>query len=541
MANISKIIIDKYRSIDHVEINFPDNIPVVLIGENNAGKSNIIKAIDLILGEMYPKYHNPEDNEFYFRNRQQAIEIKVDFSEKLGRFNQVKWSYNPSVDEPINFVGIDEYASEKWPRNEERSDLICITVTADRRLSYQLSYISKSTMLSKLMIRFHRAMQSNGIVKSNLETKFDEIKSEFQKIPEFKLFRDSLRDDFKELVSSMTYSLDIDFEAYNPVNFFHALRLQANENGQTRTLEELGTGEEEILALAFAHAYAKAFHGGVLLAIEEPESHLHPLAQDWLAKKIEEMAKDGMQIILTTHSPAFINMLSLDGLALVNKNPISGTSIVQKTKAEFTAYCTEHGVPEDKINNDNIGEFYNANATKQILEGFFAKKVVLVEGPTESLALPIYLQAVGLEAKKEGVAVIPVNGKGNIAKWWRLFTAFNIPVYVIFDNDKDDDDVGTQRKDILKTIGVHEQVDSLLKTSDIHIDAKFAIFGQDFETSFRKAFAKYKDNEDKAKDLIDSGAKPFIARFVAKKLSEEKVEEAGWEKIEALKSKIKIK
>ena len=159
----------------------------------------------------------------------------------------------------------------------------------------------------------------------------------------------------------------------------------------------------------------------------------------------------------------------------------------------MATYCIEHGIPEDKINEDNIGEFYNANATKQILEGFFARKVVLVEGPTESLSLPIYLQAVGLEAKKEGVAVIPVNGKGNLAKWWRLFTAFNIPVYIIFDNDKDDDDTGMHRKDILKTIGAHEQIDRLLKVSDIHIDGKFAIFGTDFETSFRKAFAKYKE------------------------------------------------
>jgi len=41
MAKISKIIIDKYRSVDHVEINFPDKTPVVLIGEGEFSRRSI--------------------------------------------------------------------------------------------------------------------------------------------------------------------------------------------------------------------------------------------------------------------------------------------------------------------------------------------------------------------------------------------------------------------------------------------------------------------------------------------------------------------
>ncbi len=540
MAKISKITIDKYRSVKHAEIFLSDNAPLIIMGENNAGKSNIVKAIDLILGEYYPKNYEPDENEFYFRDQTKPISITIDFSENLGRFQNVKWGYDANnTEESISFTGTDEYGNEKWPKNEDRSELICVTVGADRRLSYQLSYASKSTMLSKLMQRFYKAMQLSQDVKHALEEKFAEIKSEFQKIEQFKTFRESLRADFADLISSMSHKLDIDFEAYNPVNFFHALRLHADEEGQPRTLEELGTGEEQILALAFAHAYAKAFHGGVLLVIEEPESHLHPLAQEWLARKIEKMCSDGMQVILTTHSAAFINVLNFNSLVLVRKNS-EGTFVVQKSKSQLVRYCHNHGVPENKITDENIGEFYNANATKQILEGFFTKKIVLVEGPTESLSLPIYFESVGLYTRQEAVAVIPVQGKGNIAKWWRLFTAFDIPVYIIFDNDPDDDRDSVKRKDILNTIGVSDNMDDLLVITEIHIAEKFAIFGSDFETCMRSLFTKYSEYETQAQELIGSGAKPFTARFVARKLSEENGNDGnGWEKIKELTTKIK--
>ncbi|MGB9619585.1 MAG: TOPRIM nucleotidyl transferase/hydrolase domain-containing protein [Armatimonadota bacterium] len=61
--------------------------------------------------------------------------------------------------------------------------------------------------------------------------------------------------------------------------------------------------------------------------------------------------------------------------------------------------------------------------------GFFARPVVLVEGSTEALALPVLLAKRGLEVEKEGIALISVGGKGNLAKWYRLYRAYEIPCY----------------------------------------------------------------------------------------------------------------
>ena len=74
-----------------------------------------------------------------------------------------------------------------------------------------------------------------------------------------------------------------------------------------------------MLAIAFAHAYAQAFHGGIFLIIEEPEAHLHPIMQRWLSRRIHSMSSEGLQILITTHSPAFVDLLNLEGLVLARR------------------------------------------------------------------------------------------------------------------------------------------------------------------------------------------------------------------------------
>ncbi len=54
-----------YKSIRNpIRLEFPDNQPLILIGENNAGKSNIVSAIEFVLGEWWPAFRDRED--YYF-------------------------------------------------------------------------------------------------------------------------------------------------------------------------------------------------------------------------------------------------------------------------------------------------------------------------------------------------------------------------------------------------------------------------------------------------------------------------------------------
>ena len=545
MARLKAITIRGYRSIrDQITIRFPPNVPVVLIGENNVGKSNIISAMDLILGETWPGNYEPDDHEFWDRKPSNGpIEIRTEFepfSIPDGRGSAInvrgfRWVYDPSSSGEKCIFHAETSSGERYVVNEMRDRCTCIVVGADRRLSYQLSYASKWTLLSKLMRKFHRYLTSDPERVKQLKEKFKEIKQIFTKVQEFAEFQSGLTERFSNMVSGMTYRLEIDFSAYDPSNFFHSLRVFPHENGRTRTFEELGSGEEQLLALAFAHAYAKAFYEGIILAIEEPEAHLHPLAQQWLAKEIHQMARDRLQIVITTHSPAFVNILGLEGIVLVRK--LNGATVVkQLTAQELADYCIEHGAHPDRTNAQTILPFYAASATQEILSGLFAKKVILVEGPTEAIALPIYLSRVGLNVTKRGIAVIPVMGKGNLAKWWRFFTAYEIPTFLIFDNDVKDDRDGKKRKDALRTIGVREdEIGQIIAVDDWNIGSLYCVFGKDFEETLRRSFSGYGWLESRAKDEIGD-SKPLVARYVAERLP--KNNDIGWTKFKELKEKI---
>lgn len=547
MATLHKITIDKFRSIDHIDFTFPDKSPLILVGENNAGKSNIVAAIDIILGEMHPKYRLIEQKDYYQRTPCN-IEIKAELREPLGgKYYSLVWQHNHSEDDPNEFYGIDRFGSStKYIKAEAREELTCVLISAERTLNYQLSYQTKYTMLSKLMHRFHQELQKNQEIVKELKEKFVEIKDAFHKIDSFKTFKDTLQADFMSLVSCMSYKLEVDFEAYNPTNFFHALRVQAKEGEEPRDFNELGTGEQQVLAISFAHAYAKAFRRGILLAIEEPEAHLHPLAQRWLSKKIHELCKDGLQIIMSTHSPAFINLMGLNGFVLVRKNKEKGTWTKQLSRKELADYCLANKSNPDKTKEDNILEFYAANTTEAVLEGFFAKGIILVEGPTETLAIPEYLKSLDYDCYERGIAVTSVDGKGNLARFWRLFTAYDIPVYVIFDNDDEDDIKGTKRSELLQTLEITD-TESIMEEEGLKIEDKFTVFGKDFETTLGKLFESegYENLEREAREFIGidpenkNDCKPLVARYVAEKLSSHVNYEAdGWCSLLTMKLKI---
>jgi putative ATP-dependent endonuclease of OLD family len=538
-AQITKLLVENYKSVgDRIELCFPAGKPLVLVGENNAGKSNVAKALGLVLGTFWPGAYEPDDNDFHGRVRDNPIKIRVEFSptQKFGRFTSIDWRFEEGGDPPISFLGSP---GSHFVRNEDRDTCACIVIEAERRLGYQLSYTSKWTYLSKLMHKFHDVMLAHADVKDELEKLFASTKEKFLQIPEFADFLRELRDQFDEMAGSMTYRLQVDFEAYNPVNFFHALRLQAAEGSEPRTLEEMGTGEQQILAMAFAYAYAKAFHGGIVLVLEEPEAHLHPLAQAWLGKRLNDMAAAGLQVLLTTHSASFVDVANLEGLVLVRK--VCGqTRTVQLTAGDLVKVCEELGVASGKSTPTNILPFYKANATKEILEGFFTKVIVLVEGPTEALALPIYFERCGLNAEKEGIAIVPVQGKGNLAKWRRLFYAYGIPTYLIFDNDTDDDSKGVKRRDALISVGINEsQTDEYIGASDWLVESEFCVFGKNFEVTLRKTFDTYTALEVEASSAgIDS--KPFAARYVASRL-QHNPQHAGWAQFEKVAGLLKEK
>lgn len=527
MPRLTQITIEGYRSIcNQIIINFPVNKPVILIGENNSGKSNIIRAIELMFGEFHPKYKKLEDYDHYKRdtNNQVIVEATVtDFSARLGRFSEFscggfKFQAQKGKENNFNAIQAEDGKENIYVSTNLREELLCIVVNSEQNLNFQLSYSSKYTLLSKVTKAFHDKLTDDKDRVEKLKGFFESIKTTFLEVKEFNVFSENMSSIANTVLSNMTHALAFDFSAYDPSNYFKTLRVHPTEDGETRAYEELGTGQQQILALSFAHAYAKSFLGqGLLFILDEPEAHLHPLAQKWLAKKMFKMAEDGLQIILTTHSPYFVDLNFIEGINLIRKD-FETTLNINQNAYKLYNHCLKTASNPQKTNEGTIVPFYANNSTAQILSGFFANKIVLVEGPSEELALPIYFEKLGFDPTEFGVEIIGVGGKGNLAKWWRLFTLYQIPTLICFDNDyKKDDEKGFKRKDALKAIGIKdEELDGILGIDTWAISDRFCVFGTDFETTMRASFADYAELENQTIETLGSSSKNLIARETAK-------------------------
>jgi putative ATP-dependent endonuclease of OLD family len=163
--------------------------------------------------------------------------------------------------------------------------------------------------------------------------------------------------------------------------------------------------------------------------------------------------------------------------------------------------------------------------------------VVLVEGPTETLALPILLAKRGLQVQKEGIAILSVGGKGNLAKWYRLYTAYGIPCYITFDNDTDDDRDGRKRRDALRAMRVDQSIIDTVDEDCWMVEERYTMFGKDFESTMRHYFKDYSALEREASNKGVT-SKPFIARYAAEHLATD-TDDRGWMKVDEIAAKLR--
>jgi hypothetical protein len=105
---------------------------------------------------------------------------------------------------------------------------------------------------------------------------------------------------------------------------FTALRRSAKiiiDDGTPTDLAQKGDGVQSLAALALMrHASVVGGKGkSFVIAIEEPESHLHPKAMHVLRKVINELAEK-YQVVITTHSPLFVDRMNVESNVIVNQH-----------------------------------------------------------------------------------------------------------------------------------------------------------------------------------------------------------------------------
>jgi putative ATP-dependent endonuclease of OLD family len=539
---VERLLVQNLRSVgnDTIKIDFPKVGTLVLVGENNAGKSNITRSLDILFGDTWPSSRRLEEHDFHGRDSDGiAVRIRahvsgIPCSYCGGEVSSFTWKHDPSSPaadgNPVTyaFACSAGYCQSTFVKKEMRTALSAAVLDADRRLDYQLSYASKFTMLSKLMHRFHERLLDDPQRKEQLADLFSQLLGQFGGVPEFAQFKKILAETAADFGQNLPYRLDVDFSAYDPSNFFRSLRVHPTLADEVRNFDELGTGQSQVLALAFAYAYAMAYGqaDGTILVIDEPEANLHPLAQRWLATRLGALTAPGLQVVITTHSPHFVDLSRPENLVMVRKNVEGATRVVQRSRVELRDYLVEHGADAERTQADTLGSFYESSATTDIVSGLFSRRCVLVEGLTEALALPELLRARGLDVLREGIAVVSAEGLGNIAKWYRLYTAMGIECYCVFDTDSDKtgrnaEELTNKRRDIMAALGLDRDKGNAenMSPESLFVATTHATLSPNFEGSAKGLFGdRWMELHQEAVPFVGE-SKPLRARYAAQRLA----------------------
>lgn len=516
---LETITIDHFRSIEHIELQMPDKKPLVLFGPNNAGKSNILAGINRLLGERYPSYIEMLDSDYFCRNHNTYpnAEITATFDGPIyydrykGNVSRIAVRYGKAGD-PNNNLIHDGNGNKIFISNEDRAKCQSFLIDAERNIQSAFNYSSQYSLLSRFTKKIHAALSSEH--KEDLTTAFETIKDSFEETEEFSSFFDTFSKALSDSVKGFVHSLAVDFSAYDPNNYAKSLRIYAKEGDDVRGFEEFGTGEQQVLLMAFVKAYMETFTAeNFILIIEEPEAHLHPLAQRWLKEFITDICSSGIQVILSTHSTDLIDISYLDGLVRVYKDD-GITRAIQLSRDGLCEHCISLGVPEGKVSTDNIIDFYSTKLFSDQLKGFFAETIILVEGATEFFALPEYLKKVGFSLAEHGVEIVNCRGKDTVPLLWRLFKSYKYNVFSIFDGDKNKNENTRIFKGLIDD---NEWKDD---ETQFYINDGYAYFGKDFETYFRSSVENYHDLELLAINDYGITSKPGKAKAVAQLIEE---------------------
>ena len=87
------------------------------------------------------------------------------------------------------------------------------------------------------------------------------------------------------------------------------------------------TAMSEGILYYLAYASVRALGGGAVLAVEEPETGLHPARIAQVIEILREISKAGTQVIIATHSPLVINELQPSEVSVVTRKPQTGTIV----------------------------------------------------------------------------------------------------------------------------------------------------------------------------------------------------------------------
>ncbi len=469
---IKRIHIENFRSVK--TLDFEPGPYCVLIGENNSGKSNILRALNLALGETWPSERSFSEEDFHNQDTSRDIVIQVFFDRTIEEWrNKYRMeiggvelrckAYKKKVKEkPAGTLSVDyccigtdgqqlKYPAEPLQKGTQfKGQWLPYRVTSEIRSRLPFIYVGVQREYDR-----HTPTNRWSVLRrllNEVNTEFLNDKKEIEvrkrdgstgKMSRREAFEAAVKDayqylrtqSFVEIENKLAANameqmgldpardrVELHFESHDPTNAFRSLQLYVEQMGIMNSAAEVGAGLQSAIVVAIFRTYEELKREGAVFGLEEPEVFLHPHRARYFAGVLRSLSEKGNQIFLSTHSPIFVQLDRPEAIALVRRTEAEGTTVRQAPKAALAE--------DDRKTLRLLTEF-----DTQRNELFFARSVLLVEGSTERIALPLMFRALGHDLNRLGISVVEVGGKTKLPLFAKVCSAMGIPFAVLVDHD----------------------------------------------------------------------------------------------------------
>ncbi|SEF19533.1 Predicted ATP-dependent endonuclease of the OLD family, contains P-loop ATPase and TOPRIM domains [Streptococcus gallolyticus] len=419
---IKEVQIKQFRSVKEAKFEF--NQINAVVGENNAGKTAVLRALN--------SFFNFENEKESFENRSHQFAartnsyITISFSlDSTDKYNN-QYSMNNCL--KIKFVYY--YSKQKVEYSIESNN-------GKKKLT-QEEFKKIISPMEFVYIPVERNQMSNGqyifntLVQNFLKeytSNRDNISSEVKKAAK-NLHKNVLSKLERKIKKQYLFNTDYNFKIKQSDDINYRVLLDTLEviletNVGGYPLDKYGSGTQSLATIAMYRANAKLNGKIIVLGIEEPETNLHPQAQKKLINSLSNSLDDNeIQAIFTTHSTVLVDQLNHEDIILARR---------KKTDTKFITVLTQ--IKSTFWDNPDIEEFKHYQYFRyKNSDFFFSKYVVVCESKNDCQVIEKLLQE-KLKEKIFELSFLNADGKENIKYAYYLLKELQLPFTIIVDRD----------------------------------------------------------------------------------------------------------